>query len=185
MLRCTRLASSFSKVYRTVGACSCKATNFPDQTAYQQVWFSNISDEAALKVGTQFQEGSQNLSREATVRRLVYRSQQRGFLELDLVVGRWVEDNIASMSDQNLTDLIMVLDEENPDLFKWLTGQGQAPQDMLDNPVFVSMSGATEELLKNRTSVLSRTPEGKEWMRGWSDGGKEMQLNGPKWVGTQ
>ena len=30
-----------------------------------------------------------------------------------------------------------VLDQENPDLFKWLTGQEEAPSDMLANPAFI------------------------------------------------
>ena len=30
-----------------------------------------------------------------------------------------------------------VLDQENPDLFKWLTGQQEAPSDMLANPAFI------------------------------------------------
>lgn len=36
--------------------------------------------------------------------------------------------------------------QENPDLFKWLTGQLQPPEHMLGNPAFV-VSGATWLLL--------------------------------------
>jgi hypothetical protein len=43
--------------------------------------------------------------------------------------------------------------QENPDLFKWLTGQLQAPEHMLGNPAFV-VSGATCLLLL--TTIMAR-----------------------------
>lgn len=42
--------------------------------------------------------------------RLLYRSRQRGFLELDLVLGRWVEEHIHSMDVDGVKALVGVLD---------------------------------------------------------------------------
>lgn len=42
--------------------------------------------------------------------RLLYRSRQRGFLELDLILGRWVEDHIHSMDENGIKALVHVLD---------------------------------------------------------------------------
>ncbi|PON68234.1 Flavinator of succinate dehydrogenase [Parasponia andersonii] len=66
--------------------------------------------------------------------RLIYRSKQRGFLELDLVLGKWVEEHIDSMDENGIKALSHVLDLENPDLWKWLTGQEQPPEAVQINP---------------------------------------------------
>ena len=45
---------------------------------------------------------------------LAYRSKQRGFLELDLLVGAWAEANLGSMSDEELAAFSVVLDSGAP-----------------------------------------------------------------------
>ncbi len=66
----------------------------------------------------------------------MYRSKQRGFLEMDLLVGLWAERNVPELDEEALAAFTVVLDQENPDLFKWLTGQVPAPEHMLQNPAY-------------------------------------------------
>ena len=70
------------------------------------------------------------------VNRLLYRAKQRGFLEMDLLVGMWAEKNVPGMDAAKLQAMEQVLDQENPDLFKWLTGQAPASEAMQANPAF-------------------------------------------------
>ena len=70
------------------------------------------------------------------VNRLLYRAKQRGFLEMDLLVGMWAEKNVPHMDAAKLQAMEQVLDQENPDLFKWLTGQAPASEAMQANPAF-------------------------------------------------
>ncbi|XP_060668402.1 uncharacterized protein LOC107411545 isoform X2 [Ziziphus jujuba] len=43
-------------------------------------------------------------------KRLLYKSRQRGFLELDLVIRKWVEEHIHSMDENGIKALCHVLD---------------------------------------------------------------------------
>ncbi len=51
-------------------------------------------------------------------------------------VGLWAERNVPRMSMPQLAAFEEVLDIENPDLFKWLTGQEPAPDALRDNASF-------------------------------------------------
>ncbi|KAK4735787.1 hypothetical protein R3W88_010048 [Solanum pinnatisectum] len=101
--------------------------------------------------------------------RLIYRSKQRGYLELDLVLGKWVEEHIQSMDENGIKSLVHVLDLENPDLWKWLTGQEQPPDAISTNPVFSAVREKVMNNLNNHTSPETRAVPGKPWVRGWDD----------------
>ncbi|KAE8688088.1 Succinate dehydrogenase assembly factor 2 [Hibiscus syriacus] len=114
-----------------------------------------------------------DLSNEESKRRLfnrfLYRSKQRGFLELDLVLGKWVEQHIHSVDENGIKALIHVLDLENPDLWKWLTGQEQPPEAVTVNPVFSELQ---EKVLKNLdyySSPETRATPAQPGVRGWDD----------------
>ncbi|PKU79563.1 hypothetical protein MA16_Dca000909 [Dendrobium catenatum] len=53
-------------------------------------------------------------SRRRLHNRLLYRSRQRGFLELDLILGKWVEENIRSLDEAKIRSLVDVLNLAEP-----------------------------------------------------------------------
>nr|AKM76908.1 ankyrin repeat family protein [Pelargonium x hortorum] len=108
-------------------------------------------------------------SKRRLINRLLYRSKQRGFLELDLVLGKWVEEHIYSMDENGIKSLVDVLELENPDLWKWLTGQEQAPEPVNGNPVFIAVHKKVMSNLDNHSSPETRAVAGQPWVRGWDD----------------
>lgn len=87
------------------------------------------------------------LRRKIMINRLLYRSRQRGFLEMDLLVGIWAEKQIPQMGEDNLRQFELILDQENPDLYKWLTGQEQPPADIANNTAYQVTSPAQQCIL--------------------------------------
>ena len=76
---------------------------------------------------------------DARRKRLIWRAKSRGWLELDVLMGTFVTRNIADFNDEQLDLLEEVLDLENPDLFKWFTGQGEVPDEVKANPVMAML----------------------------------------------
>ena len=71
---------------------------------------------------------------DARKKQLLYRSKQRGWLELDLIMGSWAERHIPTLSDTELQQYESVVRRENPDLMKWLIERAPVPEDV-DNEV--------------------------------------------------
>jgi len=42
--------------------------------------------------------------------RILYRSRQRGYLELDLLLGKWAEENITNLDEKRLQELVDLLE---------------------------------------------------------------------------
>ncbi|XVF11420.1 hypothetical protein REPUB_Repub08aG0026100 [Reevesia pubescens] len=128
----------------------------------QYVWVSifssstNISNTQPLDI---------NFSTEESKRRLFNRSKQRGFLELDLVLGKWVEVHIYSMDENGIKALFRVLDLENPELWKWLTAQEQPSEAVSINPVFSAVQEKALKNLNNHSAPETCATPGQSWQR--------------------
>lgn len=59
---------------------------------------------------------------------------------MDLLVGIWAEKRVPELSEENLHQFELILDQENPDLYKWLTGQEQPPTDIARNTAYQVMN---------------------------------------------
>ena len=114
--------------------------------------------------------------RKRLINKTLYRAKQRGFLELDVVVGEWAERNLnaKTTSDSFLTQFAKVLDEENPDLYSYLTGQSEAPKYLREeNEAYKALKAHVMKFLDEKSDEKTRAQFGKEWVRGWNDGSSE------------
>jgi antitoxin CptB len=73
-------------------------------------------------------------SLDARRRRLLYRATHRGTYENDILLGGFVQRNIAAMCESDLAALEEVLELPDNDLADWLTGRSDIPVDM-DTPL--------------------------------------------------
>jgi antitoxin CptB len=68
-------------------------------------------------------------------RRLVFRAWHRGTREMDLVMGRFTEAEIAGLSDEDVGDLERLMEANDRDVFDWVSGMAPVP-DNYDTAVF-------------------------------------------------
>ncbi|MGI8568525.1 MAG: succinate dehydrogenase assembly factor 2 [Methylocella sp.] len=74
------------------------------------------------------------LSLDARRRRILFRSWHRGMREMDLVLGRFADAEIASLCKSELDDYERLLKAPDRDVFCWLTGEAETPSSY-DTPV--------------------------------------------------
>jgi antitoxin CptB len=58
-------------------------------------------------------------------KRLLFRCWHRGTREMDLILGRFADAEIATLSEEELTQLEHLIEVPDPDLYAALTGDGQ------------------------------------------------------------
>jgi antitoxin CptB len=68
-------------------------------------------------------------------RRILYRSWKRGMREMDLILGRFADAEIANLCESELNDYERLLEAQDPDIFSWITGEAMPPA-AYDTPVF-------------------------------------------------
>ncbi|UWR21484.1 succinate dehydrogenase assembly factor 2 [Sulfitobacter sp. S190] len=62
-------------------------------------------------------------TRETREKRLVMRSMRRGIKEMDLILSAYARDRLAAMTVQDLDLYDRLLNENDHDLYQWVTGQ--------------------------------------------------------------
>lgn len=72
------------------------------------------------------------------LRRIIYRSRQRGWLELDILFGGWAAKHVPTLPPAEVPLVEALLDADTPDVLKWILGQEPAPPQH-DNAVMESM----------------------------------------------
>jgi antitoxin CptB len=68
-------------------------------------------------------------------RRLLYRAWHRGTREMDLVLGRFADSELAALNDIEVGELEALMEVSDPELLEWILGRSSAPA-KFDTPVF-------------------------------------------------
>ena len=68
-------------------------------------------------------------------RRILFRAWHRGIREMDLLMGRFADAEIATMPEPDLDEFERLIEVPDRDLFRWITGEDEAPSNY-DTAVF-------------------------------------------------
>jgi antitoxin CptB len=68
-------------------------------------------------------------------RRMRYRAWHRGMREMDLVLGRFADSELAGLNDREVTEFEALMEVPDPELLTWILGQSPAPA-QFNTPVF-------------------------------------------------
>ncbi len=71
-------------------------------------------------------------TRDVRIKRMQMRSMRRGIKEMDLILSAYAERNLGAMDTAGLDLYDALLNENDQDLYQWVTGQAQAPQAFTD-----------------------------------------------------
>lgn len=67
--------------------------------------------------------------RSIRIKRLAMRSMRRGIKEMDLILSAYADTHLAAMSEAELEAFEALLEENDQDLYQWVSGQIQAPDE--------------------------------------------------------
>ncbi len=73
-------------------------------------------------------------------RRLLYRSWHRGTREMDLIMGRFVDAEIGTLTDDEIGELEGLLEVPDADLYRWISREAETPSNY-DTPIFRRIRG--------------------------------------------
>ncbi|HEV2559357.1 MAG TPA: succinate dehydrogenase assembly factor 2 [Microvirga sp.] len=73
-------------------------------------------------------------------RRTLYRAWHRGMREMDLIMGRFADAEIGTLSEEDLGEFERLIEVPDRDLLRWITGEDETPVNY-DTPLFRRLKG--------------------------------------------
>ncbi|KAA9009887.1 FAD assembly factor SdhE [Histidinibacterium aquaticum] len=67
-------------------------------------------------------------TRETRLKRLRMRAGRRGIKEMDLILMRFAESELAALGPEQLDDFEALLEENDQELYAWVSGQSAPPE---------------------------------------------------------
>ncbi|WP_017930440.1 succinate dehydrogenase assembly factor 2 [Robiginitomaculum antarcticum] len=84
------------------------------------------------------QENTPDINLEARRKRLIYRSNYRGFKEADILLGGFAAKFVPDMQADDLTELEALLEENDHNIYAWITKSAPLPA-QFDTPLFARL----------------------------------------------
>ena len=81
-------------------------------------------------------------------KQMIYRANHRGIKEMDIILGRYADAHVMTMSADELDAFEHIMDEGDRDLLTWFTGEIAAP-DTFDKALFEKILAHTTAAARN------------------------------------
>ena len=81
---------------------------------------------------------------DARRRRALFRAWRRGLREIDLVLGRFAEANLAAMDEAELSEFERLLDVADLQVLAWIAGD-ETPPGAFDSPLLARLRAAPRQ----------------------------------------
>ncbi len=81
----------------------------------------------ATRYGAHMIDENEHIDMATRRKRLVYRSNYRGFKEADLILGGYAKANIETMTDEDVMMFEALLGEKDHDIYGWIMGTIPVP----------------------------------------------------------
>ena len=78
-------------------------------------------------------------------KKLTFRAWRRGFLEIDLILGRFADRKLAGLDEAGLDAFERLLEAPDQDVYEWITGQAEAPAEH-DTPTLAQIRAFQNEV---------------------------------------
>jgi len=89
----------------------------------------NMQNIPKHSLGRENGEITQDMALDIRRKRLVYRSKQRGWLEVDLLLGTWASENVPSLSAKELDEFEAFVNAETIDIYNIVTLRLDVPEE--------------------------------------------------------
>ena len=66
----------------------------------------------------------------ANRKRLIYRSKQRGWLEVDLLLGSWASEFVMTLNEEQLVQYEAILNQETLDIYNFIIERDDVPEEL-------------------------------------------------------
>ena len=63
-------------------------------------------------------------------RKIGFRAWHRGTREMDLIMGRFADAELATLDEAALDSFEALMEQPDPDLYKWVSGEAAVPPDV-------------------------------------------------------
>lgn len=83
-----------------------------------------------MDVSSTSSSSKEELELEVRKKRLVYRSKQRGWLEVDLLLGTWANENVSGLNMDELDQFEAFVNLETIDIYNVITLRSDVPEEM-------------------------------------------------------